>query len=247
MQVLIVMADQGAATDLSRRLGQQGFACQIAEGGFYALTMLERYQPDAVVCSGDVVDMSGFDLYDIVRSDASLNAIRFILLDQNHALDGDDTTLPSDASTEAVVQALRAESSDVPAQPSSFHERVASASHGNQVNGTLEVLTLFDLVTSLIQNGRSGTLSLLIKGSEGSISLHEGKVVHALFGELTGEKALKQIFFQTESHDDTEFLFESRPAGEPAGEVTIRRSAQELLLHVAVELDNLRNDAVESR
>jgi hypothetical protein len=43
--------------------------------------MLERDKPDLIVSSDQLGDMSGRDLYEIVRSDPALNSVNFILLD----------------------------------------------------------------------------------------------------------------------------------------------------------------------
>lgn len=58
-----------------------GFQIHLAENATFALTMLERDQPDVIVSSDQLGDMTGRDLYEIVRSDPAMNTITFILLD----------------------------------------------------------------------------------------------------------------------------------------------------------------------
>lgn len=240
MQVLLVMSDQSAAAELSKTLSAKGHTSQFAEGGFYALTMLERNKPDAILSSADVVDMSGFDFYEIIRSDESLNAVVFLLLDddkRDQLTHGKDLSLPPNASADAIVAALTQGPASSP-----FKSRAFAANQGTQVSGTLEVLTLFDLIMSLTQNGRSGKLFLLIDDKEAVISIVEGQVVHAQFGDELGEAALKDIFFQSELTNNTEFLFEAKePSEMSVPSVTIKASVKELLFRVAVDLDHFRN------
>ncbi|CAN5845238.1 hypothetical protein BH24DEI2_BH24DEI2_14250 [soil metagenome] len=240
MNVLIVIADPIRAAGLGKVLNNEGFTCQLAEGGFYALTMLERNRPDAIIASRDVLDMDGFDLYEIIRSDENLSKIAFVLLDDTVAAQltfPNDVALPQDADGAAVAAALQ------PFRPLVFDAEKLKArprlgKRGSQLGGTLEVLTLFDLVMSLTQNGRSGTLQLLIEDDEASISLRKGEVVHAAAENLVGEDAFKYIFIQAELADHTEFLFDA--ADDSVITPTIGKSVRELLFQAAVELDHKR-------
>ena len=240
MNVLIVVADPIRAAGLGKVLNNEGLTCQLAEGGFYALTMLERNRPDAIIASRDVLDMDGFDLYEIIRSDENLSKVAFVLLDDAVAAQltfPNDVALPQDADGAAVVAALK------PFRPLVFDAdmlktRPRLGKRGSQLGGTLEVLTLFDLVMSLTQNGRSGTLLLLVEDEEMSIRLQKGEVVHAAAGGRVGEDAFKHIFVQAELADHTEFLFKAADAA--AVKPTINKSVRELLFQAAVELDHKR-------
>jgi len=247
VRVLIVMPEQSRATKISHFLSTKGVTSELADGGFYALTMLERIKPDAIIVAQDVDDMSGFDVYDIVRSDEDLDSVRFILLDEAAQISGEiDTALTANAPPADILAALER---PAPSKPDRFHNRVHSASSSSKVNGTLEVLTLFDLVMSLSQNGRSGRLYLYIGEDEAQVILQAGQVIHASFQGDLGEEAFKHIFFHSENTDDTEFLFEGSTEIARATEpfVSITTPIQELLFKVAVELDHLRADSKDAK
>lgn len=240
MKVLLVIAEPAQAAELSKVCAGANISCQLAEGGFYALTMLERDKPDAIVASKDVLDMAGLDFYEIVRSDESLAATAFVLLDEDAApslSDSNDLVLNQNASALHVVNALLSiKSSEEPALPKAMMQPKSP-----QISGTLEVLTLFDLMMSLNQNRHSGKLYLRIADEEATVVLRSGEIVHAEIQAFTGEQALIQIFLLSEDTQDTEFYFE-RMTNDPSLDAfnSIKQSSKELLFKVAIELDHMR-------
>jgi len=241
MKVLLVISEPAQAAELSKVCAGANISCQLAEGGFYALTMLERDKPDAIVASKDVLDMAGLDFYEIVRSDESLEATAFVLLDEDAApslSDSNDLVLNQNASALHVVNALLSikSSSEEPALPKTIMQP-----RSPQISGTLEVLTLFDLMMSLNQNRHSGKLYLRIADEEATVVLRSGEIVHAEIQAFTGEQALIQIFLLSEGTQDTEFYFE-RMTNDPSLDAfnSIKQSSKELLFKVAIELDHMR-------
>jgi CheY-like chemotaxis protein len=80
MKALMIMPDMLAST-VPDAFAKAGFKVQLSESGVFALTMLERDKPEVIVCADHLGDMSGREMHEIVRSDASLNEVLFILLD----------------------------------------------------------------------------------------------------------------------------------------------------------------------
>ncbi len=80
MKALMVMPSM-LLSSVPDAFAKAGFQIQLAENATFALTMLERDQPDLIVSSDQLGDMTGRDLYEIVRSDPAMNSITFILLD----------------------------------------------------------------------------------------------------------------------------------------------------------------------
>ena len=112
-----------------------------------------------------------------------------------------------------------------------------------KVSGTLEVVSLFDLVLLLTQKSSTGKLYLLLGQVEAIFAFQGGQFVHAEYSELTGEAAVMKIFWKAELRPDTEFFFEPSPHKLPPGGVTIHSSVQEILLKVAVGLDRPHESA----
>jgi CheY-like chemotaxis protein len=80
MKALMVMPSM-LLSSVPDAFAKAGFQIHLAENATFALTMLERDQPDLIVSSDQLGDMTGRDLYEIVRSDPTMNTITFILLD----------------------------------------------------------------------------------------------------------------------------------------------------------------------
>jgi CheY-like chemotaxis protein len=80
MKALMVMPSM-LLSSVPDAFAKAGFKIHLAENATFALTMLERDQPDLIVSSDELGDMSGRDLHEIVRSDPAMNSVTFILLD----------------------------------------------------------------------------------------------------------------------------------------------------------------------
>ncbi len=245
------MTDQNKAAELSRVCAGAGISCQLADGGFYALTMLERDKPDAIISSYDVFDMSGIDFYEIVRSDDSLAETDFILMgaEPNDLSQANDLVLSANSNPGEIVKALKQlKSAKQPSLPQATVPRAMAFPKSHQISGTLEVLTLFDLMMSLNQNKHSGKLYLRINEEEAIVVLRHGEISHAEISHFVGEAALIQIFLQSEDSSDTEFFFE-RLEESPSLNIlnSIQQSTKELLFKVAIELDHMREKVSSQR
>jgi CheY-like chemotaxis protein len=80
MKALMIMPDM-LSSSVADAFAKAGFKVQLAESGVFALTMLERDKPDFIVCGDHLGDMSGREMYEIVRSDVAMSEVLFILLD----------------------------------------------------------------------------------------------------------------------------------------------------------------------
>jgi len=197
-----------------------------------------------IVSAADLGDLSGLDLIEIVREDTALQALRFLLLDEDaeqwltHSADAtlSKTSTAADIA-KMVVEALRPPPPPVPSPE--LPRRLASEANPH-MTGTFEIITLFDLLVSLSQAGRTSKLRVWLSGREACIYLCQGRVIHAEFGHYRGREAFTHIFVCNEQASNTQFMVEGldtiglRP--------TIHQSINQLLLEVAVELDQVRNN-----
>jgi CheY-like chemotaxis protein len=74
MKALMVMPSM-LLSSVPDAFAKAGFKIHLAENATFALTMLERDQPDLIVSSDELGDMSGRDLHEIVRSDPAMNSV----------------------------------------------------------------------------------------------------------------------------------------------------------------------------
>lgn len=239
MTVLLITADANYQQALKSACEQAGHRCQAMSSGLFALTLLERSKPDVIISDCQLDDMSGQDFYEIVRSDSSLSGVRFLLLSADGRLEPGDLALPERDAGQIVEALTRLDSPRK--QPFSGMLESPARRAQQHMSGTLEIITLYDLLVSLTQNQRSSTLRLRFGQECALIITHRGQVVHAAFRQQVGMPALLAIFCENEQSPSAEFVVETL---EPADEATLARTihtpVSQLLLEVAVELDHLR-------
>lgn len=257
MKAAIVMTDSDRIGALERRFRQRlpELSVQVAHSADHALALFRRNLPNLIVSAAAVGGVSGLELLGRVRGDAALRDVPFILLDETVL----DTFSPSPcevvldscahpavvvaAASSLLVRArsLAKDSLEDPSRP--FHGALSGTGrrpHDVKMSGTLEVLSLFDLVLSLTQKRTSGRLYLLLGGTEALLFFQQGHFVHAAFGVLVGEAAVIHIFAAVETHQDAEFYYEPTDVPLPPNGVTLTVPVQELLLKVAIALDQQR-------
>lgn len=231
--VLLVMSDSLRTRELQQALRYANLNCNlVSNGGLFALTLLEREAPAVLVCAGDLGDMSGHDLYEIIRADGLHDELISITLDApiSDMINQYNVQLECDIPVPQIVRLISKLLSAHSNTPSGF-------------TGSLESLSMFDLVMLLIQTRKSGLLLLRLDPFLGRILLHDGRITHAEYDCLEGEKALTRIFMDAEHAPDTAFAFhaQSDPIISPSlwNKTSIHSASDHLLLNVAINLDQL--------
>ena len=256
MKILVATTDEaafGAPLGRLRLVFAERLELEVVSGALYALSWLERQRADLILSSEALADMSGHDFFELVCDDATLRRVPFILLSDS----GGDLVLPDHHlilgagadPTEVFAEALALllvtgklvertpETAEVTASPAVLlAELLRRGDDGDvQISGTLEALTLFDLVVSLGQGKRTGRLVVQVGGTEGTLYLREGRLAHATFAQRNGGDALQRMFTAVHHAPHTPFAFVGGlPAVMPT---TIHTSLDKLLLQVAVTLD----------
>lgn len=103
------------------------------------------------------------------------------------------------------------------------------------VTGTLGLFSLVDLFQLLAASSRSGRLTVDHPEGNARVFFEEGRVVHAEFGELTGEPAVFALF--ADEQGSFEFML-----GLPAPRTTIEGGTENLVLEATRRLDEARRD-----
>ncbi|MEM6796324.1 MAG: DUF4388 domain-containing protein, partial [Acidobacteriota bacterium] len=107
------------------------------------------------------------------------------------------------------------------------------------IAGTLGVLSFAELTQALSQTGKTGRLILDTAEQPAMVLFHKGLVRHAVYRNSTGLAAFGGLFTRSERAADLSFRFEPMSLGQIAsGPRTLDRTAQELLLAAAVDLDH---------
>lgn len=253
MKVAMVMVDDTQSGALRRRFQQRfpEFLVEVLRSAENALPLFRQEPPSLIVSAGEVAGVSGLELLKRVRDDAALQVVPFILLDETVL----DTFSPS---LREVVLERRAHPAVVAAAAGplmkaspakGYSEELPIPLHGVlggrrpqgiKMSGTLEVLSLFDLVLSLTQKRNSGRLYLLLGSTEAHLFFQQGNLVHAAFESWVGEAAVLHIFAVAETHQDAAFYYEPMRVPLPQNGVTLTAPVQEVLLRVAITLDEQR-------
>jgi CheY-like chemotaxis protein len=250
----MVMADDTQSGALGRRF-QQRFpevSVEVLRSAENALPLFRQDPPNLIVSAGEVAGVSGLELLKRVRDDAALNDVPFILLDETVL----DTFSPSPfevvlerrahpavvvAAASSLLVSAPPASSDPEEPPLPLHGVLGGRRpQGIKMSGTLEVLSLFDLVLSLTQKRNSGRLYLLLGATEAQLFFQQGSLVHAAFERWVGEAAVLHIFAAAEMHQDAEFYYEPMHVPLPQNGVTLTAPVQEVLLRMAIALDEQR-------
>ncbi len=256
MNVLAVIQDDAQAAELAdrfyKRLGD-ALSFRRSVSGKRALELLQTLSIDLIICARETSDLAGLEVLKAVRKECE---IAVILLDRSVSsrfspgpFDAilDTQAHPADvleAAFSLLVASGRLEDARRPQSiPGSGRSGRDAKVGSTKVGGTLEVVSLFDLVLLLTQKHSTGKLYLLLGQVEAMFVFQGGGLVHAEYSELTGEAAVMKIFREAELRPDAEFFFEPSPHKLPPGGVTVHSSVQEILLKVAVGLDRQREPA----
>lgn len=186
-RVLIVDPDPEETTVLEMRLIEHGFAVDVARELPTALERLEERPPEVIVTE---VDLSGggegFTLMEKVR--AMAEADRPAVLFLTGRADRDSVTKGFElGATDYVVKPASPEV--VATKAGQAVEGAARSSTSSGVSGSLEEMSLPDVVQILSNGRRGGRLEIVSGAKRGEIHFVEGRIVHAHFGEHDGEDA----------------------------------------------------------
>jgi hypothetical protein len=107
------------------------------------------------------------------------------------------------------------------------------------VTGTLGLFSLVDLFQLLAASSRSGRLTVDHPEGSARVFFEEGRVVHAEFGELSGEGAVYALF--ADEQGSFEFMM-----GLPAPRHTIETRTENLVLEATRRLDEARRDGEQT-
>jgi CheY-like chemotaxis protein len=267
-KVLLVDPDQANRDVLSRALTDAGYGVALAPSGSSAVSALEWERPDLVVSPAKVHDMDGYELFTLVRKDATTMDTPFLLLagrDRPLALAASEAgvtmiltgDLTADRIVERVGALLKPGARDLALSANAAEEAremksveplwaalgavAARGSTGHAVaelQGSLDAMDLAEVTQAIALGGKTGSLIVSLTGGDGTILFQSGRVIHAGFRDWTGEKAFAAIVSTSQRERDARFSFARLDRAETAaGPRTISRSVEQLLLSIAVGID----------
>ncbi len=213
---LIIDTDPEETTVIELRMIEQGFVVKTARSAEQALQALAEGGLDLVVSEIDLQGSDGLALLaDARKTEWGKNLPWVIYTRRQERVEAqkalalgalDYVTKP--AATDVLVARLKA----------MLDQRAASSSsqESRGVSGSLQEMSLPDMIQVLSQARKTGSLRIRSKGESGQVDFAEGGVVDAALGKWIGEEAIYQMLKFTEG----DFAFD------PTIKTTSRRISQ---------------------
>jgi len=271
-KVLIADADADSRAALEGALIDAGYEVAAAPSGSFAVTMLEWERPDLVVSRAKVEDMDGYELFTLVRKDPTTMDTPFLLLaglNRPVALAaseaGVEMTITGEFTIDVVVGRVRELLSQDAAERGRRERAVESAGGKRSVpplweainaagpvplvasagafQGSLGAMDLAEVTQAIALGGKTGCLVVSLSAGQGAIVFETGRIVHASFRGLTGERAFAALMSAAQGEAHARFCFNRVDRAEVAHlPKTISRSVDQLLLSIAAGIDEAGAD-----
>ncbi|WP_027881814.1 DUF4388 domain-containing protein [Meiothermus rufus] len=239
MKALILTNQPKRGIALKDSFALSGFEVQVEESALYAMTLLERNHPDVIVSTATLSDLSGREFFELVRADPQLALVPFVLLDEHAPAQAGELDLvlpPSTPVAEVVRQAYKL-ILELTRKTHTSEPHNPVAQHG--IQGRLGDLSLFELAQWLAKSNKTGRLSVEIEGERASWLFNKGQLIHAEYAGKSGEDAVLHLLLRAENQPKGYFHFEPLTEADFFLEpVTIRKTTDQLLLSLAVEMDH---------
>lgn len=238
--VLVVDPDGVSRRFVESTLSKAGnFAVETVEDAAGAIEILRNQMVDLIVTETDLRDMNGIQLVRRLAQESRLRSIPVIFLS-------------ADSRVTTKVLALKAGADDYLTKPCDAPELIArvDALIGKQrrirdqwrrraynLAGDFSAIAFPDLVVILEMGRRTGTLAVGTRRAVGEVFFNEGRVVHAVFGNLVGSEA----FYKLMAEGQGQFEFLPGPCEVRADAFTIEESVTGLIMEGARLLDTERH------
>lgn len=247
-RILLIDSNVYFSKRLTDALKQQGFDVVPSMQAAYALTMLERNTPAAIICATNLREMGAFDIAPILRADPKTAGIPLIAVGSG----GDQALLEAyRAGCDDFVDRRRPPAeiaahirSFLVSRQDGFRPTQMLSTDETALSGSLSHLDLPGVIQMLGQAHQTGALHINASDTDAIIFFEGGEISHAEFGTLYGDEAVAAIVKACHACGAGVYKF---VYGATATQRTVLRSATDLLLDAMREFDEERRDAVEER
>ncbi len=226
--ILIADPDRRVLKELGNALHDQGYEVRAARDGSRALEKTILVRPDLVLFDAACPLIGARKYIQILRSNPRTEHIPVVILggaevDESGPWGYREALIRKPFNTDEVTSLV-----------ASILRKMATAREvregGQKIAGSLNQISLVDLLQIFHLNKKTGELSLSSRAGEGRVFVREGSVVHAGTGRHRGEKALFRLLQWREGS----FTFD---AGRTTSDANIRRGTDLLLLEGARQAD----------
>lgn len=238
--VLVVDPDGVSRRFVENTLSKTGnFAVETVETASGAIDILRNQLVDLIVSEIDLRDMNGIQLVRRLGQESRLRTIPVVFLS-------------ADSRITTKVLALRGGADDYLVKPVEGPELIARVEaliakqrrvreqwrrRAYNLAGDFSAIAFPDLVVILEMGRRTGTLAVGTRRAVGEVYFNEGRVVHAIFGNLVGSEA----FYKLMAEGQGQFEFLPGPCEVTVDSFTIEESVTGLIMEGARLLDTERH------
>jgi CheY-like chemotaxis protein len=245
-RILLIDSNVYFSKRLSDALKQEGFDVVSSMQAAYALTMLERNPPMAIICATNLREMGAFEIAPILRADPKTAAIALIAVGSggDQALleafrVGCDDFVDRRRSPTEIAAHVR---SFLLSRQDGFQPTQMLPSAETALSGNLSHLDLPGVIQMLGQARQTGALHINAGETDAIIFFEGGEISHAECGTLFGDEAV--VLIVKACHDCGAGVYKF-VYGVTATERTVLRSATDLLLDALRAFDEEKRDAEE--
>lgn len=190
--ILVVDDDPAVREVLGEGLSQRGYRVLTAPNGVEGLRLARTEQPTLVIADVLMPGLNGWELCRQVREDPAVAGIPFLFLssvsdpsDRAHGLSlGADDYVPKPVNLrELEIRILRVLRRGIPEIDA-------------PLSGDLRRLPPPDLLQLLTTHNQTGVLRVLTPAGQIEVTIRDGRILAATFGDLTGREALFELVAQ---------------------------------------------------
>lgn len=198
-RILIVDPSEGPTSVMAAPLVRYGYEVQTVATAAAADDILQRFDPDVILCERDLPGGNGIAFCEKVKGTPKTSHVRVIVLSRK-------------SGKEYAAESLRAGADDFLQKPVNLEVLflkirqlmtvAAGAEEREGIRGLLGEMNFSDMIQILSAGGKSKEIVLSSGGRQGSVFVVNGEVIHASVGESTGETAFYELMRWT----DGEFM-----------------------------------------
>jgi len=212
-RILIAERDLNEVRDLRKALVTAGYEVRMVDNGTEALAQIETFQPDLLLSEVRLPKLDGPHLLQELRNRPSTQLLPVIMMGSLKTVDERVNTmkLPIDD-----YQQKPLDLEETLARIEVLLREVGNASTSIQLSvrgfsGTLEEMSLVDLLKTLEVGNKTGVLKLRRDGKEGMVFIQEGQVIDAVLDHLDARQALLRMFSWSDGDFQVEMRHHDRP------------------------------------
>lgn len=194
--ILVVDADEKSQKLLEVSFKKEGYDVLLTETIKDAIKTIGARTPDLIICDTDLPDGDGFTLCEQLKRNPNFASIPFLFLTEDEELSRKMKAFELGAAeylTKPIF--IKDVTSRVLLQLQERNKaRLHNADDEEVVTGSLDEITVIDLLQTIESRDRSGMLNLeREEGISAEISFHKGNILDAHCGPLRGEEAVYRI------------------------------------------------------